>query len=452
MIKIEKKNKDEIRLSDHFTGVRLMRFVMPSIIMMIFTSVYGVVDGLFISNYAGKTAFAALNLVYPLLMILGGMGFMIGTGGSAIVAMTLGEGKGDKANEYFSMLVYVTIVMGVVLTALGFLCLKPAAVFLGAKGKMLEDCIVYGRIILAFQTAFMLQNVFQSFLITAEKPKLGLMVTIAAGLTNVVLDFLLVGVLKWGLVGAAVATGMSQVIGGGIPMAYFASKNGSLLRLTRAKWEKWVFVKTCTNGSSEVMTNISSSVVSMLYNFQLMNVAGENGVAAYGVIMYMNFVFSAIYLGYAIGCAPIISYHYGAANYKELKNLFKKSLIMNGVTGFAMLAVAQMAAHPLSKIFVGYDRELFTMTENGFRLYALAFIASGINIFGSALFTALGNGAVSAAVSFLRTLVFQMASVLILPIYLGVNGIWLAIVAAEGLALAVTAGFMAVYRKKYRYV
>ena len=431
MSNMGKKKKEEIRLSDHFTGVRLMRFVMPSIIMMIFTSVYGVVDGLFISNYAGKTAFAALNLVYPLLMILGGMGFMIGTGGSAIVAMTLGEGKKEKANEYFSMLVYVTIVMGLVLTLVGFLCLRPAAVFLGAEGTMLENCIVYGQIILAFQTAFMLQNVFQSFLITAEKPKLGLTVTVAAGMTNVVLDFLLVGVLKWGLAGAAVATGMSQAVGGGIPFAYFASKNSSLLRLTRAKWEKWVFVKTCTNGSSEVMTN---------------------GVAAYGVIMYMNFVFSAIYIGYAIGCAPIISYHYGAINDGELKNLFKKSVIMNGVTGCAMLMVAQMAAHPLSKIFVGYDRELFAMTENGFRLYALAFLASGLNIFGSALFTALGNGAVSAAISFLRTLVFQMASVLILPVYLGVNGIWLAVVAAEGLALAVTVGFLAAYRKKYRYV
>jgi len=446
-----KKKREEIRLSDHFTGPRLVRFVMPPIIMMIFTSVYGVVDGLFISNFAGKTAFAALNLVYPLLMVLGGMGFMVGTGGSAIVAMTLGEGKKEKANEYFSMLVYVTIVMGIVLTAAGFLCLKPAAAFLGAKGTMLEDCVVYGRIILIFQTAFMLQNVFQSFLITAEKPKLGLAVTVAAGLTNVVLDFLLVGVFRWGLTGAALATGMSQTVGGGIPFVYFASKNSSLLKLVRAKWEKWVFVKTCTNGSSEVMTNISSSVVSMLYNFQLMNVAGENGVAAYGVIMYMHFVFSAIYLGYAIGCAPIISYHYGAQNYGELKNLFKKSLFINGAAGCAMLLVAQMAAHPLSKIFVGYDRELFAMTESGFRLYALAFLASGVNIFGSALFTALGNGAVSAAISFLRTLVFQMASVLVLPVYLGVNGIWLAVVAAEGLALAVTVVFLAVYRKKYQY-
>ncbi|MCI9048014.1 MAG: MATE family efflux transporter [Hungatella sp.] len=445
------KKREEIRLSDHFTAKRLIRFVMPSIIMMIFTSIYSVVDGLFVSNYVGKTAFAALNLIYPPLAMLGGLGFMIGTGGSAIVAMTLGEGKKDKANEYFSFLIYVTIAVGLTLTVVGFGVLRPIAMLLGAQGRMLENCLVYGWIILAFQTAFMLQFVFQSFFVTAEKPKLGLAVTVAAGLTNVVLDYLLVGVFRFGLLGAAVATGMSQVVGGVLPLVYFAGKNGSLLKLTKAKWNKWVLVKTCTNGSSELMSNISASVVNILYNYQLMLRAGENGVAAYGVMMYMSFVFSAVYLGYAVGCAPIISFHYGAANRDELKNLFRKGIGLNGAAGLFMIAAAQLAADPLMRIFVGYDGDLFAMTRDGFRLYAMAFLITGLNIFGSAFFTALGNGGVSALISFLRTLVFQVLSVLILPVYLGVSGIWLAVVVAEVLSLAVTAGLLMANRKKYGF-
>lgn len=409
------------------------------------------VDGLFVSNYVGKTAFAALNLIYPPLAMLGGLGFMIGTGGSAIVAMTLGEGKKDKANEYFSFLIYVTIAVGLTLTVVGFGVLRPIAMLLGAQGRMLENCLVYGWIILAFQTAFMLQFVFQSFFVTAEKPKLGLAVTVAAGLTNVVLDYLLVGVFRFGLLGAAVATGMSQVVGGVLPLVYFAGKNGSLLKLTKAKWNKWVLVKTCTNGSSELMSNISASVVNILYNYQLMLRAGENGVAAYGVMMYMSFVFSAVYLGYAVGCAPIISFHYGAANRDELKNLFRKGIGLNGAAGLFMIAAAQLAADPLMRIFVGYDGDLFAMTRDGFRLYAMAFLITGLNIFGSAFFTALGNGGVSALISFLRTLVFQVLSVLILPVYLGVSGIWLAVVVAEVLSLAVTAGLLMANRKKYGF-
>ncbi len=445
------KRRTEIRLSDHFTGERLLRFVLPSVVMMVFTSIYGVVDGLFVSNYVGKTPFAALNLIYPLLMILGGLGFMIGTGGSAVVAMALGEGKKGKANEYFSMLIYVTIGLGLALTALGMAGLRPVARMLGASGQMLEDCVVYGWIMLAFQTCFMLQNVFQSFLITAEKPKLGLKITVAAGLTNVVLDYVFIALFGWGLAGAAFATGMSQLVGGGIPLVYFFRKNTSLLRLTKARLDMGIFLKTCANGSSELMTNISMSLVTVLYNYQLMAIAGENGVAAYGVIMYMNFVFCAMFLGYAIGCAPIVSYHYGAGSRDELGNLFRKSLVIMGVSGCVMTLLALAAAAPLTRIFVGYDRELYLLTCHGLKLYSLSFLLNGFNIFGSSFFTALGNGGVSAAISFLRTLVFQVASVLILPVYLGVDGIWLAIVAAEELALMVTAGLLARNRKRYGY-
>lgn len=440
-----------IQLSDHFSYGRLIRFTLSSIVMMIFTSIYSVVDGLFVSNFVGKTPFAAINLIMPILIILGALGFMIGTGGSAIVAKTLGEGDPARANRYFSMLVYTTVVGGAVLAAAGELSLPLVSELLGAEGAMLQDCILYGRIILAALPAFMLQNVFQSFMITAEKSRLGLAVTVAAGLTNMVLDFVFIVPLGWGLAGAAIATAISQVIGGAVPIVYFARKNDSLLRLTKAKFEGRILLRTCTNGSSELMSNISASIVTMLYNFQLMRLAGEDGIAAYGVVMYVNFVFSAIFIGYSIGAAPVIGYHYGAQNHAELKNLFRRSLVLVVISGVAMTVLAELLAQPLTHVFVGYDAGLYALTVRGFMLYSISFLVSGVNIFGSAFFTALNNGLVSAAISFLRTLVFQVAAVLLLPLLLGIDGIWLAIVTAELLALAVTLVFLIVKRKQYHY-
>lgn len=440
-----------IQLSDHFSYGRLIRFTLPSILMMIFTSIYSVVDGLFVSNFVGKTPFAAINLIMPILIMLGALGFMIGTGGSAIVAKTLGEGDRARANRYFSMLVYTTAVVGAVLAVVGELCLPFLSAMLGAEGAMLQDCILYGRIILAALPAFMLQNVFQSFLITAEKARLGLVVTVAAGLTNMVLDFVFIVPLGWGLAGAAIATAISQAIGGVAPVLYFARKNDSLLRLTKAKLEGRILLRTCTNGSSELMSNISASIVTMLYNFQLMRLAGEDGIAAYGVVMYVNFIFAAIFIGYSIGAAPVIGYHYGAQNHAELKNLFRRSLVLVVISGVVMTALAELLAQPLTHIFVGYDAALYALTVRGFMLYSLSFLVSGVNIFGSAFFTALNDGFVSAAISFLRTLVFQVAVVLLLPLILGIDGIWLAIVAAELLALAVTLVFFIVKRKQYHY-
>lgn len=441
----------KIQLSDHFNYRRLIRFVIPSVLMMIFTSIYGVVDGLFVSNFAGKTAFAAVNLIMPVLMVLGTVGFMFGAGGSAIVSKTLGEGNTEKANKYFSMLVYATIISGIILTIAGFIFLRPVAVLLGASGDMLEGCVLYGRIIIAALTAFMLQNVFQSFLITAEKPHFGLIITVAAGCTNMVLDFLFVGVFKWGIAGAAAATGLSQCVGGIIPLVYFLGKNNSTLRLTKTGFEKKVIIKACTNGSSELMTNISMSLVNILYNFQLMKFAGEDGLAAYGVIMYAGFIFAAAFIGYSIGCAPVIGYNFGAKNHMELKNLFKKSMIIISVTGVAMLLFGEIMAHPLAKVFVGYDAELLALTSRGFKIYSVAYIIWGYNIFGSAFFTALNNGLVSAIISFLRTLVFQIISVLILPMILGIDGIWMAIIAAELMSLVVTIAFLVNKKKVYNY-
>ena len=441
----------KIQLSEHFTYKKLLRFVLPSIVMMIFTSIYGVVDGLFVSNYVGKTAFAAVNLIMPFLMAISALGFMIGTGGSAIVAKTLGEGKKEQANEYFSMLVYLTLIGGIVLSALGILFSPLIARGLGADGALLTNCVLYARITLLSMPAFMLQNVFQSFFVTAEKPKLGLGVIVIAGVTNMVLDFLLVGVFQIGLAGAAFAMVTSECIGGLFPILYFARKNSSLLKLGRTHFNGQIFLCACGNGSSELMTNLSSSIVNSLYNIQLMNLAGENGVAAFGTIMYVNFIFIAIFLGYSIGSAPLVSYHYGAGNHDELKNLFQKSLRLIGIWGLMLFILAQLIARPLAAIFVGYDADLFSMTQNGFRIYCIAYLINGFNIYGSSFFTALNNGLISAAISFLRTLVFQLAAVLLLPLLLDINGIWSAVAVAELLTLGLTVTFFVRNRKKYHY-
>ena len=444
-----KKNK--IQLSDHFTYKKLLRFVFPSIIMMVFTSIYGVVDGFFVSNFAGKTSFAAINLIMPFVMVLGGIGFMIGTGGTALVSKILGEGDRTRANQTFSMMILLTLILGVILSVVGVIFLPPVARFLGATEEMMHDCVLYGRIVVGFTVTFMLQNVFQSFLIAAEKPKVGLAVTVAAGVTNMVLDALFIAVFHWGVAGAAIATGISQFVGGVIPLIYFLRPNSSLLHITGTSLHIRPILNACANGSSELMSNISSSVVSMIYNFQLMKYAGEDGVSAYGVLMYVQFIFIAIYVGYAIGCAPIVGYHYGAENHAELKNMLKKSIWLMGGAGVILTALAAVLAAPLAKLFVGYDEGLFELTRHAFRIFSFAFLLAGFNIFASSFFTALNNGGVSAAISFLRTLVFQTSSVLILPIFLDIDGIWLAVTVAEVFAFIISVIFLVVKRKKYHY-
>ena len=431
--------KRPIQLSDHFTYRKLLQFVFPSIVMMIFTSIYGVVDGLFVSNYAGKTAFAAINLVMPFIMVLGGIGFMIGTGGTALVSKILGEGDQEKAKRYFSMMILFTVLVGLILTVLGVVFMEPVALFLGATPEMLTDCVLYGRIVIAFTGAFMLQNVFQSFLI-------------AAGVTNMVLDALFVAVFHWGIAGAAIATGLSQCVGGLFPLLYFLRPNTSKLRLVRTKLELRPILNACGNGSSELMSNISSSIVSMVYNFQLLKYLGEDGVSAYGVLMYVQFVFVAIYIGYSIGCAPIVGFHYGARNHPELKNMLRMSVILMSASSVVLTVLARVLAAPLAKIFVGYDEGLFTLTCHAFRLFSFAFLFAGFNIFASSFFTALGNGLISAAISFLRTLVFQTSSVILLPLLLGVDGIWYAITAAEIFATLISIIFLLAKRRKYHYM
>ncbi|MBQ3527902.1 MAG: MATE family efflux transporter [Clostridia bacterium] len=441
----------EIKLSDHFTFSKLIRFTVPSVIMMIFTSIYGVIDGIFVSNFVGKTPFAAINLIMPVCMILGTIGFMIGTGGSALISMTLGQGDRKKANEIFSLLIYVSIISGIALSILGIILLRPITAMLGAEGEMAEYCLKYGYIIIPFSVAFILQNEFQSFLICAEKPKFGLFITVAAGVTNIVLDALFVALFRWGIEGAAFATAISQLIGCVIPLIYFMSNRKGLLRLTKTHFMPKALFKTCANGSSEMMTNLSLSLVNILYNFQLMRLAGENGIAAYGVIMYVNFIFLSVFIGFSIGTAPLIGYHYGASNSDELKNLSKKCITVIAVFSVVMTALALLLAAPLSKIFVGYDSELYAMTVRGFILYSLSFLIIGFNIFGSSFFTALNNGIISAIISFARTLLFQVIAVLLLPLIFELDGVWLSIVFAELVSLIVTIFFFIKMKDTYHY-
>lgn len=442
----------KIQLSDHFTTGRLLRFALPSIVMMIFTSFYGVVDGIFVSNFTGSTAFAALNLVWPYIMILGGVGFIIGVGGTALVSYQMGTGDKALANRTFSLLVYTGIGVGLLLTLLGELTIEPVCRMLGASDAMLPHCVTYARIMLVGIIPFTLQNMFQTFLVAAEKPRLGLWVTVAAGVTNMVLDYLFMGPFHWGVSGAAWATTLSECVGGFIPLLYFCFPNSSLYRLGKTRWDGAALRQTSWNGLSEFVTNISMSLVNMLYNWQLMRIIGEDGVAAYGVIQYVAFFFVAIYIGYSMGTAPIVSYHYGAENYDELKNLFKKGMGFIAVSALIMITLSQTLANLVAGTFVGYDAELTALTARAFRLYSLAFLLSGFNIYGSDFFTALNNGKISATISFTRTIVLEMSAVLLLPLVLGVDGIWVALPIAEALALCLTAYFLLSRRHKYHYL
>lgn len=442
-----------IQLSDHFNYKRLFLFTLPSIAMMVFTSIYGIVDGFFVSNYAGDIPFKAINLIFPFLMILGTVGFMFGTGGTAIVANTFGEGDKEKANAYFSLFVYVTFILGVVFALLGIIFLPWIAGLLGAEGEILECCIRYGRIILSALPFLVLQYLFQSFFVAAEKPRLGLYVVIAAGVTNMVLDAVLVILLpqEYKLAGAAIATAASQFVGGFVPLIYFFRKNSSILRLGKMKWDGRALLKACTNGSSEFMSNVSMNLVGMLYNLQLLKYAGEDGIAAYGTMMYAGWIFCAVFVGYAVGTAPIISFNDGAGNYKELKGILKKSMLIVGILGVLMVGIAELFAVPLSAIFVGYSEKLMDMTVHGFRLFAVCFPFMGYAIFGSNFFTALNDGLTSALISFLRTMVFQLIAVMTLPLIWELDGIWISVVVAEFVAAAFSVVFILLKRKKYHY-
>lgn len=444
-------NNMKIQLSEHFTYRKLIKFTLPTVIMMIFSSIYGVIDGIFVSNFVSNEAFASVNIILPAIMLFGAIGFMIGTGGSALVSKTLGEGENKKANQYFSMLHYLLIILGFLSTILGFVFMEKIACLLGAEETMINDCVIYGRILILFIIPCLLQYSFQSFLVVAEKPTFGLIIMIIAGITNMVLDFLFIYVLNMGILGAGLATGISQVVGGIIPFIYFIFPNNTPLKLLKTKFDWKAIKKSCINGSSEMVTNLSISIINILYNLQLMKYIGTDGVVAYGIIMYTSFIFSGTYFGYAVGSTPIIAYHYGANNKDELKSLLKKSLKLVITTSIVITILSEVTSKLVSTIFVSSDLELLELTTRAIQLYSISHLISGINIFASSFFTALNNGFVSATISFLRTLLFQVAMIFLLPILLGIDGLWIAIVVAEFLTLLISIMFTIKNNKKYQY-
>ncbi len=443
--------KKQISIADHFDYKKLIEFTRPSIMMMIFTSIYGMVDGYFVSNYSGAVPFAALNIMWPFLMVISAVGFMFGSGGMALVAMKLGQQKTKQANEIFSLITYVLIITGIIFSILGYIFTPQAAVFLGAADELLPYSIQYARINMVGMTAFMLQHLFQSFLITAERPRMGFWITVAAGITNMILDYYLVAVLKMGLSGAAWATVISQLVGGIIPLIYFMMPNKTVLRLGRTHWNGNAIFRTCINGSSEFLSNAASSIVGMLYNHQLLYFIGTNGVAAYGVIMYVNFIFIGIYFGYAMGISPVIGYHFGANNKEELKNLFNRSMRLLITTGVVLTIIAELTAGILAKVFVGYDTELLELTKRGMMIYDIAFLMMGVNVFGSALFTALNNGKVSALLSVVRSVILEVSMILLLPPIFGGQSLWAIVVLVELGSLLLTVVMIVKYRRFYKY-
>jgi len=442
----------KIQLSDHFTYSKLFRFTLPSIATMVITSIYSVVDGLFVSNVVGDAALAAVNIIYPLPMVVGAFGFMLGTGGSAQVAQVMGAGEGERAKRYFTTLILAILALGLGLSALGVVFMEPMCALLGADEALMEDCMAYGGIMLAGSTAFMLQTSFQSFCVVAERPKMGFALSLASGLTNMVLDYLFIVVFHWGVAGAALATVCGYLVGGVIPLIYFLLPNSSPLRLVKTHLYPKMLLKSSVNGSSELMSNLSASLVTILYNRCLMELIGSQGVTAYTVMMYVQFIFTAALFGFAMGSSPIVSYQFGAGNTRELKSLFKRCLIITVGLSVAMVLLAELFSTPLSQIFVGYDEALCAMTVSAFRRFALSFLVCGVNIFASAFFTALGDGLVSALISFLRTLLFQCGAILLLPALLGLDGVWWATVLAELLAMLVSIAYLVGKRHKYQYV
>ena len=442
----------KIQLAEHFTCSKLIRFTIPTIIMMIFISIYGVVDGIFISNFVGSDEFAAANIIYPVIMILGCMGFMVGTGGSALVSKTLGEGDKENANKYFSMLIYALIIAAIILSVVGIILMEPIAKMLKADGNMFAPAVTYGKVMLMFLVPFVLQGCFQNFLVAAEKPTFGLVITILAGITNMILDYIFMAVLDMGVLGAAIATGISEAVGGLIPFTYFLFKNDSPLRLVKTKIDMKIILKACGNGASEMLSNVSFSIINILFNLQLMKYAGANGVVAYGIIMYVGFIVIATYLGYSIGVAPVISYHFGAKNHKELKGLLKKSVGIITVMSVVMTVLIEIFSKHLAAIFVGYDIDLLNLTTRAIRIFSLSYLLAGFNIFASSFFTALNDGKISAIISVFRTLIFQILMILILPTIWKIDGLWASVIFAELLAVILSVYFTLKNRKEYKYL
>lgn len=439
-------------LGGHYGARRLFISSLPLIGMMVLISIYSIVDGLFVSNLVGTTAFAALNLIWPAIGLVGALGLMVGTGGAALVSKTLGEGDEPRANRYFSMFVEFILLLSVVLAVPLLVWMEPLAVAIGAEGEMVRQCAIYGRICAAGMPAFMMQMGIQPFFMVAGRPRMGTWISLVSGLLNIGLDALFIIVCGWGLAGAAAGSMLACCFGGFYPLWYFSSRfNRSSLAFKATGFEFGPLAKACSNGLSEFVGNISFNIVSMCYNWQLMRFYGENGVAAYSVILYLGFIFVAVYSGYNMTVTPLVGFNFGAGNKRELRSLLRHSLTLMLVLGVLLAGTAELLAGPAARLFVGYDSELTALTVHATRLYAPSFLITGLTLFVSAWFTGLNNGPVSALASFSRTFVFELSCVFLLPVLLGVNGIWLSAPAAEILSLFLGAALLLRFRSRYGY-
>lgn len=443
----------KIELSGHYSYSRILKTCIPSVLMILTTSVYSIVDGLFVSNFAGTTSFAALNIIWPAIATVAAFGLMFGTGGSALVAMVIGQDDRDRANGIFTMLIRAMLILGAVCGTLLFIFMRPVSIWLGADEAMLPDCIRYGRILVCAMPAFMSQMAFNSFFMTAEKPQLGTLLTVICGITNIAFDALFIVVFGWGLTGAAIATVLGMAVGGIYPLYYFSSKkrNTTKLKFVKADTDWHCIVRCCSNGLSEYVGNIALNIVSMCYNLQLMKLIGQDGVAVYGILMYIGYVYASVYIGYNIAVSPIVSFNYGAQNHDELKSLLRKSIVILLVAGTILTGLSEILSSPMAGIFVGYDPGLKALTARAIRIYMISFMICGLNMFVSAWFTALNNGIVSACAAFARTLVFEMGAIFILPLLLGLDGVWLAVDVADMLALVLAVILLSTFRKRYNY-
>lgn len=440
------------KISEHFNIKKIIIFTLPSIGMMLISSIYGVVDGFFVSNYIGSNAFAAVNIVWPFEMILGSFGLMIGAGGSALVSKTMGEQKYDLANRYFSMLIIFVIIFGMFISILGIIFNPYIIHLLDLDQETINNCNIYANVLFIFLIFFMLQNIFQSFNIVASKPEMGIITMILSGITNILLDYIFIVILNMGIFGAALATGLSQFAGAIVPFIFFINKNSTLLRIKFVKIDFKIILKTSYNGISEMLSSISFSLVSILYNIILLSYIGINGVNAYGVILYISYIFISIYFGYSMGISPIISYNYGAKNKKELNNIFNISLVLICSVSILLTFIGYIFAKQLSSIFVNYDKELLNLTTHALHINVFSFLFCGYNIFASSLFTALNNGTVSLILSFLRSLIIQVVCILTIPILFGSEGIWFAGVVSDIISLIISIIFIFKYRNKYGYL
>ena len=419
--------------------------------MMLFTSMYGVVDGLYLSHFSGKEAFAAITLIIPLPLLIGAWAYMIGAGGSAVIAKAIASDRQKDANEYFSFLVLISVLGSILLAGIGEIFLEPCAKLLGANDEMLPFCMTYGRILIAAVPLYVLQNVFQSFLTVAEHPKIGLAINLVSAFLNMALNFVFIRITNEVVTAVALATVVSQFVGGITPFVFFVRSKSTTLRFGRPHMPMSLLGPVFANGVSEFVSEIFHPLASVMYNYKLMELTGLNGVAAYGVLMNVGFLFGSVFLGFAVGSAPLFTYKYEREDHDELHSLFIKSTISVVLMGFLLYGVACMIEGPFAAEFFGGDELLITMTEEAFALHSLSYMVMGLAVFASAFFTAIHDSRVSFLISFLRTLLFEVLAILLLPMLFDLNGVWAASLTSEVLTLLVTVGLLISKKEKYQY-